>query len=83
MTKFGMDPQRALDVPRVCLAAGAPEGQILLEDGLEALEPELRARGHAVRVLPMSSGVHVIAITPGKGLSGGADPRREGVALGD
>ena len=47
MTKFGMDPQRALDVPRVCLAAGAPEGQILLEDGLEALEPELRARGHA------------------------------------
>ena len=30
----------------------------------------------------MTSGEHVIAVTP-DGLEGGADPRREGVALGD
>jgi gamma-glutamyltranspeptidase/glutathione hydrolase len=30
----------------------------------------------------MTSGEHIIAITP-DGLEGGADPRREGVALGD
>ena len=28
------------------------------------------------------SGLHAVALTPG-GLEGGADPRREGVALGD
>ena len=46
MIKFGMDPQQALDVPRICFAAGAPDGQILLEEGLEHLVPELVARGH-------------------------------------
>ena len=30
----------------------------------------------------LTSGLHVIAITE-NGLSGGADPRREGIALGD
>jgi gamma-glutamyltranspeptidase/glutathione hydrolase len=30
----------------------------------------------------MTSGEQVIAVTP-QGLEGGADPRREGVALGD
>jgi gamma-glutamyltranspeptidase/glutathione hydrolase len=32
--------------------------------------------------MDMNSGVHAIAVTP-DGLEGGADPRREGVALGD
>ena len=41
-----------------------------------------RRLGHAVRRVPMTSGEHVIAVTP-DGLEGGADPRREGVALGD
>jgi gamma-glutamyltranspeptidase/glutathione hydrolase len=38
--------------------------------------------GHEVRRADMTSGEHIIAITP-DGLEGGADPRREGVALGD
>jgi gamma-glutamyltranspeptidase/glutathione hydrolase len=38
--------------------------------------------GHAVRRVALTSGEHIIAITP-EGLEGGADPRREGVALGD
>ena len=76
-----LDAQQAADLPNF----GSRNRTTELEAGTAAedLAPQLRARGHAVRVLPMSSGVHVIAITPGKGLSGGADPRREGVALGD
>jgi gamma-glutamyltranspeptidase/glutathione hydrolase len=38
--------------------------------------------GHQVRRTAMTSGEHIIAVTP-DGLEGGADPRREGVALGD
>lgn len=46
-----------------------------------ALAPELEALGHAVEVRPLDSGLNVIAMTP-SGLEGAADPRREGVALG-
>jgi gamma-glutamyltranspeptidase/glutathione hydrolase len=38
--------------------------------------------GHEVRRVDMTSGEHIIAVTA-EGLEGGADPRREGVALGD
>lgn len=48
----------------------------------DSLAAELEARGHTVRRMPMTSGQHVIAVTP-DGLEGGADPRREGVAVGD
>jgi len=50
--------------------------------GLEDLKEELEAMGHTVRIKPMTSGLHAIHITQNN-LSGGADPRREGVALGD
>ncbi len=42
----------------------------------------LRALGHRVRVRRLASGLHGIRVTP-NGLDGAADPRREGVALGD
>ncbi len=38
--------------------------------------------GHAVTSTTMTSGVHTIVRRDGH-LEGGADPRREGVALGD
>jgi gamma-glutamyltranspeptidase/glutathione hydrolase len=38
--------------------------------------------GHEVKLTDMTSGVAVIAVTP-EGLVGGADSRREGVAVGD
>jgi gamma-glutamyltranspeptidase/glutathione hydrolase len=38
--------------------------------------------GHEVAVRELTSGLHGIMVTD-SGLEGGADPRREGVALGD
>ena len=46
------------------------------------LKPVLEAMGHEVRIIDMNSGLHGIHVTP-TGLVGGADPRREGVVLGD
>ena len=59
-------------------------GPIDLEEGtpLEALRPALEALGHEVRIRPLTSGLHGVSVT-GPGLAGGADPRREGVVLGD
>jgi gamma-glutamyltranspeptidase / glutathione hydrolase len=75
-----LDPQKAVDLPRYGSRNRATE----LESGTEAekLAEALRALGHDVRVTPQASGLHVIAVT-GEGLVGGADPRREGIALGD
>ena len=63
---------------------GAPGDLFLLEPGL-ALDPlaaAMQKLGHKVKRVPLSSGLHIISVTP-NGLEGGADPRRDGVALGD
>ncbi|HYU69198.1 MAG TPA: gamma-glutamyltransferase [Burkholderiales bacterium] len=77
---WGMDIQRAIAAPRM----GSRNGPTELEQGtkLERLAPELERMGHSVRVRPEASGVHGIVRTT-TGWAGGADPRREGVALGD
>jgi gamma-glutamyltranspeptidase/glutathione hydrolase len=63
---------------------GGGEKALLLEPGTawDQLAASLEAMGHTVRRVPLTSGQHVVAVTPA-GLEGGADPRREGVALGD
>jgi gamma-glutamyltranspeptidase/glutathione hydrolase len=63
---------------------GGVEERLLLEEGAEwdTLATGLAAMGHDVKRMPLTSGLHIIAVTP-EGLEGGADPRREGVALGD
>ncbi len=48
----------------------------------EALAEALAARGHEVAVRPLESGLQAILIEDGR-LLGAADPRREGVALGE
>ncbi len=77
---WGQDAQGAVSLP----AFGSRNGPFEIESGPWAAAPAraMRARGHSVRVSPMTSGIHVI-IARGGHLEGGADPRREGVALGD
>jgi len=77
---WNMDIQQAIDAPH----RGSRNGPTELERGtrLERLAPELERMRHAVRIRPEASGLHGIVRTPA-GWAGGADPRREGVALGD
>ena len=42
----------------------------------------LKARGHDVLEIDMTSGLQAIQKTP-QGWFGGADPRKEGIVLGD
>ena len=76
---WGLDAQAALSLPRHVNRNGATE----LEAGtaLEQLAPALEALGYEVRIRPLVSGLHAVRRIEG-GLEGGADPRREGIALG-
>jgi len=77
---WGMDPQQAISLGHVVNRNGVTE----LEEETEAadLAVPLAARGHETSIRNLNSGLQVIQITP-DGLIGAADPRREGVALGD
>jgi gamma-glutamyltranspeptidase / glutathione hydrolase len=77
---WNMELQQAIDLPNF----GSRNGPTELERGTAAAswaEP-LHALGHDVRLIDMTSGVHAIERTRA-GWSGGADPRRAGVAKGD
>ncbi|MBV8049254.1 MAG: gamma-glutamyltransferase [Paludibacterium sp.] len=75
-----LDPQQAVSLPHY----GSRNGPTELEAsrGLDALAPELAARGHQVVLTDMTSGLAAIVRAPG-GWIGGADPRREGVTMGN
>jgi gamma-glutamyltranspeptidase/glutathione hydrolase len=75
-----LDPQAAAALPNF----GSRNGPTELEKDtpVAALAPKLVALGHRVAVIEETSGVQTILRTPGK-LVGGADPRREGIVLGD
>jgi gamma-glutamyltranspeptidase/glutathione hydrolase len=84
MLDWGMEPQAAVSLPRV----GALNAGLELEagTGAAALAPALQARGFPVEVRTMNSGLHAIRVLRGPDgvrLLGGADPRRDGVAVGD
>lgn len=76
---WGMDVQQAVSLPHAVNRFGTYD----LEEGTSAtdLGPALEAMGFEVNVRGLNSGLHAIVI--GDGLQGGADPRREGIALGD
>ncbi len=77
---WGLDVQTAIDRPHLVNAFGT----YILEEGTaaEALAEPLEAMGFTVRLGARTSGLQMIAIGP-DGLSGGADRRREGIALGE
>ncbi len=77
---WDLDVQDAVSLPNF----GSRNGPTDLERGtdLERLVPALRAMGHVVRVRPETSGLHGIQ-REAPGWIGGADPRREGAAVGD
>jgi len=75
---WGMDIQAAISMPRLVNRFGPYEVEYS-EAGVK-LAPALKAMGFGVKIKEITSGLHGIAI--GEGLSGGADPRREGIVLG-
>lgn len=76
---FDMDIQTAIDSPRI----SNRNGTTALEKGTDIvkLESALIKLGHKVRIVDLNSGLHGVQIKDSV-LSGGADPRREGIALG-
>jgi gamma-glutamyltranspeptidase/glutathione hydrolase len=76
---WGMDVQAAIDMPHAVNRFGTYD----LEEGTAATELEgpLTALGYEVNIRGLNSGLHAIQITD-EGLVGGADPRREGIAIG-
>ncbi|MGK0151519.1 MULTISPECIES: gamma-glutamyltransferase [Pseudomonas] len=75
-----LDPQQAAGLPNF----GSRNAGTEVEAGLAspALIRQLAAWGHEVTPMTMTSGTQIIQRS-GEGWSGGADPRREGVAVGD
>ena len=76
---WGKDVQQAVSMPHAVNRYGPYD----LEAGtaLEDMKAALASLGYPVEVRQLNSGLHAISIGPG-GLRGGADPRREGIALG-
>jgi len=77
---WALTPQQAIDLPNF----GSLNGPTLLEEGRfpPRFVEALKAAGHEVKEVAMTSGVQAISKTH-RGYVGGADPRREGVVLGE
>jgi len=81
---WGLNVQQAVSLPNF----GSRNGPTELEQGRSSLLliDALKARGHEVRVIPQTSGLQGIQRIVENGRPmwfGGADPRREGVVVGD
>jgi len=77
---FGMDPQTAIDAPRVFSDAGT----LKIERGYsESVRAELADMGHSVTIPEQPiGGAQGILIRPDGVLEGASDPRKDGCALG-
>ncbi|MCO5058766.1 MAG: gamma-glutamyltransferase [Rhizobiaceae bacterium] len=80
LVDWRMDIQQAISLPHLTNRFGRYD----LEAGTnaEAFADDLAALGYDTRVTELNSGLHGVAFTA-DGLEGGADPRREGIAVGD
>jgi len=77
---WGLNAQQAIDLPNF----GSFNGPTVLEAGRfpPATVAALKARGHHVVETDLPSGLQALQRTP-TGWFGGADPRREGVVMGE
>jgi gamma-glutamyltranspeptidase/glutathione hydrolase len=77
---WGLDAQAAINLPNFA----AFRGPTLLEEQRfpQSTIARLNAMDHQVTELALPSGIQAIQSTP-QGLFGGADPRREGIVMGD
>ncbi len=77
---WGLDGEALTQLPNF----GSRNGPFELEEGtgVREIAESLEALGHKTRIVPMTSGVHLV-IRSGNRLIGAVDPRREGLALGD
>ena len=82
---WNLDPQAAINLPNF----GSRNGPTELEQGQFSSEliQVLKDKGHSVNEIDMTSGTQaIVRVKDAQGktsLAGGADPRREGAALGD
>ena len=80
MLNWGLNAQQAINLPNF----GSLGGPTILEQDRfdNSTVQALRARSHTVLEVPLPSGLQAIERTA-TGFFGGADPRREGVVMGD
>jgi gamma-glutamyltranspeptidase/glutathione hydrolase len=81
---WGLTPQAAINLPNFA----SLNGPTVLEDKRfpDTTIDALKARGHEVREANMTSGLQAISRSPNQAKPawlGGADPRREGIVMGD
>lgn len=76
---WGMNVQEAVSMPHLVNSFGTY--QIEAGTWAEDMTEPLSGLGYQTNATAMTSGLHAISL--GEGLRGGADPRREGIALGE
>ena len=86
MIDDGLDPQAALDRPRICLEPGAADGRVALEEGIGAETVSTLKMGHDVYSVSGYArslfGRGQIIVNQNGMLWGGSDPRADGCAMG-
>ncbi len=76
---WDMDIQSAIALPH--FGARTKHAELEKDTAAERFRDALQAKGHSVKVRHLTSGLHGIEVTK-HGLTGGADPRREGMVMG-
>lgn len=91
MIDWGLNPQQAVSMvdfgaantPKTNVGGEHPVIDTTDNGDHDPLVLGLRALGHQVDLADQSSGLSAIVRDPGSGWVGGADPRREGLVMGD
>ncbi|MGJ8680193.1 gamma-glutamyltransferase [Paraglaciecola sp.] len=80
MLDWDLDIQQAINLPKITNRNDYTALEVNTQ--IAQLKTDLEKRGHKVKVRELNSGLHGFQINNGT-IIGGADPRREGVAVGE